>query len=172
MRRFSFFATLLVLTATATFAQKPADDATKKLGAFLGKWESEATLGGGGKVTSKIDCRWSPQASYLICEQQVKTPDALLHQLTVYSYDAGHGAYSFATFQNPGTAPHSDKLKINGNTWIYSGGGEANGKKLLFRTTNEFKDSGRTETFKAEISNDDGATWTKTVEGVAHKVSD
>ena len=80
---------LMAQISLSVAAQKPADNPVKKLGAFLGKWQTEGTFSNGGKVHSELECRWSPQHEYLICEQQVTMGAAVNRQLTVYRYAAG-----------------------------------------------------------------------------------
>ena len=41
-----------------------AAEATKKLGAFLGKWNTSATFASGEKATTELECRWSSQGNY------------------------------------------------------------------------------------------------------------
>ncbi len=160
----------LVLLSGGAMAQKSADDPVKKLGAFLGTWQSEGVMGNGGKVSSKIDCRWSPQGSFFLCEQTVTLPgNEQHHQLSIYSYSASDKVYFCTTFADPGHAPNSTRLEIDGNKWTYTGGFEMNGKRVLYRTTNEFHKDG-TETFKAEQSSDNGAHWSTSVQGMARKV--
>src|SRR5262245_46659308 len=96
------------------------DDAGKKLGAYLGKWQSESTRGS-EKMTSDLECRWSPQQVFLICEQTIKSAAGDRRQLTVYSYNSKDNTYSYVTIAGPGAKPTSGKLEINGNVWIYPG---------------------------------------------------
>jgi hypothetical protein len=71
-----FFAAVVILGATAyvNAAQTNAtptpaapaggsqsDDPTKKLGAFVGKWETEGAFTGGQKTSTSLECRWSPK---------------------------------------------------------------------------------------------------------------
>ena len=160
---------VIFVAGSAAWAQKPAENPVKKLGAFLGTWQSEGTMGNGGKISSKIDCRWSPQGNFLVCEQDVKLPDDEHHQLSVYSYSATDKIFFCTTFADPGHAPNSTRLEIEGNRWTYTGGFEMNGKRVLYRTVNEFHPNG-TETFKAEQSNDNGAHWATSVQGTARKL--
>ena len=164
------FLLLLLLSGARLSAQAAASDPVKKLGAFLGKWQSEARLANGSKVSSQIECRWSPRGNYLVCEQVVKYPDDERDQLSIYSYSAADQVYFCTTFQTPGSHPATTRLEIDGNKWIYSGASEVNGKRRLFRTVNEF--SGKTETFRAEFSENGGVTWAPVVSGTAHKVGD
>lgn len=164
------FLLLVVLAGVHLSAQTAAPDPVKKLGAFLGKWESEGTFANGNKVTSSIDCRWSPLRDYLICEQRVKLGDEERQQLTVYTYSAEDKIYFASTFPDVGKHPNTSSLEIEGNKWTSFGANEVNGKRRQLRTVNQF--SGKTESFRAEFTEDGGAHWTLIVAGTAHKVGD
>jgi hypothetical protein len=159
---------LFVVMMCSRLSLGQADDPAKKLGAFLGKWKSEGIFADGGKVTADLDCRWSPQGSYMVCEQAIKMAGGNSRQLTVYSYSAKDGNYSFTTISNPGAKPSSGTVQINGYAWIYSSSFEANGKTTQIRTTNLFPQPSL-ETFKVESSDDGGSTWKSILEGTAHK---
>lgn len=161
----------MALIGVSSAAQKPADDPVNKLGAFLGKWQTEGTFSNGGKVHSELECRWSPQHGYLICEQQVTMGTAVSRQLTVYSYNASKAEYGYASFQGDAPAPSVGVIQINGKEWLYSSSVENSGKKTLVRTTNEFTDP-KTEVFKVLLSDDGGVTWKTVLQGAAHKVAD
>jgi hypothetical protein len=163
-------------SAQATLRQSaaaPADDSTKKLGVFFGKWETEGAFTNGPKTSTTLECRWSPQGSYLVCDQLVRMGAAGNHrQFTVYSYDSKAGKYSFTTLADPGAKPTTGGITINGNLWTYDDSSfTANGKATLVRVTNEFTDS-KTEVFKVTSSEDNGANWKIVLQGVAHKVAD
>src|SRR5690242_5636153 len=68
-------------------AAAQSDDPTKKLGAFVGKWETEGAFTSGQKTHTTLECRWSPQGSYLVCDQLVNMGGEH-RQFTVYSYDS------------------------------------------------------------------------------------
>jgi hypothetical protein len=146
------------------------DDPTKKLGAFLGKWETEGAFANGQKTSTSLECRWSPQGFYLVCDQVVRMAGEH-RQFTVYSYDSKTGNYSYTTLADPGAKPSSGGITIKGNLWTYESSFEANGKTTLIRTTNEFTDD-KTEVFKVASSDDGGATWKIGLEGKARKVGD
>lgn len=169
--RIAVAALLMALVSVSVAAQKPADDPVKKLGAFLGKWQTEGTFSNGGKVHSELECRWSPQHGYLICEQQVTMGTAVSRQLTVYNYNASKAEYGYASFQGDAPGPSVGIVQINGNQWIYSSSVEGNGKKTLVRTTNEFTDP-KTEVFKVMLSDDGGVTWKPVLQGAAHRIGD
>jgi hypothetical protein len=149
-----------------------SDDPTKKLGAFVGKWETEGAFTSGQKTSTSLECRWSPQGSYLVCDQIVRMGTAGDHrQFTVYSYDSKTGNYSYTTLSDPGAKPSTGGIVIKGNLWTYDSSFTANGKTTMIRTTNEFTDS-KTEVFKVASSEDNGANWKIVLQGTAHKIAD
>jgi hypothetical protein len=165
-------------TATATATPTPAapavgaqsEDPTKKLGAFVGKWETEGAFTSGQKTSTSLECRWSPQGSYLVCDQLVKMAGEH-RQFTVYSYDSKTGSYSYVTLSDPGAKPSTGAVVIKGNLWTYDSSFTANGKTTMIRTTNEFTDA-KTEVFKVASSEDNGAHWKPVLEGTAHRIAD
>jgi hypothetical protein len=169
-----FAVAMAVVLLTNVFASAVAastDDPTKKLGAFLGKWQVEAAFANGDKATSRLDCRWSPQGAFLLCEQIVKMNGSETRQLTVYSYNSKENTYSYSTFSGPGTKPTTNNVVIQGNVWTYDSSYESDGKTTQVHNTNEFTDP-KTEIFKIVTSDDGGAHWKPLLEGKAHKVAD
>lgn len=167
-----FVNAVLLLAAVSAPATGPAPKATDpkvKLSAFAGRWKTEATFADGKKASSDLDCSWSPQRSYLLCEQKVKLPDREQRQLTVYSYSSADKVYRYSTFSDPGAAPSSGRLEINGAIWTYHFSFENGGKTMQIRTTNEFTNPS-TEIFKVESSGD-GVNWTPMMQGSGHKVT-
>ena len=149
-----------------------AEDPANKLGAFLGKWQTEGQfVGSDNKVETSLECRWSPQRSYLVCEQRIQISGGDHRQLTIYSYNAADNNYAYTTLADPGARPTSGRLEIKANIWTYASSFEANGRVTHIRTTNEFTDP-RTEVFKVESSDDGGATWKTMLQGSAHKTGD
>ena len=149
--------------------------AAKKLGVFVGKWESEGTFfetpfSKAGKVSSNIDCGWSPQNNFLICEQLITDSTGKHTQLSIFSYNSKDKNYSISSMAGPGKQPWNGTLNIDGDIWTYPGGYEANGKKITIRTINDFSVPG-VESFKTEFSDDGGAHWVTTLKGSAHKIS-
>jgi hypothetical protein len=151
------------------------DDPTSKLKAFLGKWDSQAVFASGMKATAKLDCVWSPQGRFLVCEQHVKLQDGEQkreqRQLTIYSYNAKENVYRYSTISDPGMPPSTGIVDIKGNVWVYDSSFENNGKTIKIHNTNTFTDA-RNEVFKIVTSDDGGATWKPLLDGSARKVGD
>lgn len=157
--------------ATPAPVTPPTDNPTKKLGAFVGKWETEGSFTSGQKTHTTLECRWSPQGSYLVCDQLVNMGGEH-RQFTVYSYDSKTARYSYVTLSDPGAKPVSGGITIKGNLWTYDDSSfTANGKTTMVRVTNEFTDP-KTEVFKVTTSEDNGANWKIMLQGVAHKIAD
>lgn len=171
MRMNRIFAAIAVIALFTSSNAVQTEDPTKKLGAFLGKWQSEATFAGGDKATSSLECRWSPQGAFLVCEQIVRMGSAETRQLTVYSYNSKDSSYSYTTISVPGGKPTTGGVVIQGNIWTYDFSFEANGKTTQVHNTNEFTDA-KTEVFKIVSSDDGGAHWKPMLEGKARKVGE
>lgn len=161
---------VLLVTVCSACASAQTDDPVKKLGAFLGKWQAEG-MRGTEKITSALECRWSPQGTFLVCEQAITMAGGEHRQLTVYSYNPKDSSYSYVTLADPGAKPTSGKIEIKGNVWTYPFSFENNGKTVQIRTTNEFTDA-HTEVYKTESSDDGGGSWKTILQGAAHKVGD
>lgn len=174
--RICVIAVLLTGLAAGQSEDKDLRAATQKLGVFVGKWQSEATrpetsFSHADKITSTIQCSWSPQGNFLVCEQAITDSGGKHTQLSIYSYNSQAGNYTISSMAGPGKQPWNGTVNINGNLWTYPGSFEANGKKIEVRTTNDFSVPG-TETFKTEFSDDGGAHWIVTLQGTAHRVKD
>lgn len=174
----SFFL-IAILWTCPSFAQSSTIDlhaATQKLEVFVGKWQSEGTrpetaFSHADKISSSIDCRWSPQGNFLICEQSITDSGGNHTQLSIFSYNSKDGNYAISSIAGPGNKPWNGTVLIQGNIWTYPGSFEANGKKVEVRTTNDFSVPG-VESFKTEFSDDGGAHWVVTLQGTAHRLKD
>jgi Protein of unknown function (DUF1579) len=161
-----------LLSDGTSFAQKAGEDPLKKLGAFLGKWHTEGIFENGTKAKSELECRWSPEKRYLICEQDITLSSGRSHQLTIYGYDEKSGRHTFLTWQDNSSKPAAGFVEIKDNVWAYDFSvDDENGKPTQVRTTNEFTNP-KTELFKVYVSDDHGATWKLLLQGTAHKVGD
>jgi hypothetical protein len=171
MRVARILSAMLVAALVSGSNAVQTDDPTKKLGAFVGKWETEGAFTSGQKTSTSLECRWSPQGAYLVCDQLVKMSGAEHRQFTVYSYSSKDNNYTYTTLSDPGAKPTTGTVEIKGNVWTYDSSFEANGKTTLIRTTNEFTDA-KTEIFKVASSGDGGLHWQTVLEGKARKIAD
>jgi hypothetical protein len=170
MHKTLVFLVLLSAVAPAMKAQRSSEDPISKLSPFLGKWQTEGTFDNGTKAKSDLECRWSPEKRYMICEQDVSLSSGHTHQLTIYGYDEKAGKHTFATLLDNSSKPAAGFVEVKGNMWAYDITlDDAKGTQV--RTTNEFTNA-KTELFKTYVSSDHGATWNLTLQGTAHKVSD
>lgn len=143
---------------------------------YAGKWASTSHMyatqfSREQEISAKLTCAWTPDSKFLICDQVITDPKGTHNQLTVYSYNAEEKVYVYSTFPAPGAQPNFAKLEIAGRNIVYSGSAERDGKRTLFRTTNSFSAVDDRYTFVAEFSIDDGAHWTKMLEGAATRIA-
>lgn len=143
---------------------------------YQGQWTSTArmydtAMSKAQDITANLTCTWTPDRKFLICDQVITMSGNTHSQLTVYCYDREQKAYVYSTFNYPGAQPNFAKLEVGDHKFVYNGSFEQDGKKTLFRTTNTFSPSGDRYTFVAEFSTDEGAHWTKTLEGTATRIT-
>lgn len=143
---------------------------------YTGQWTStshmyDTAFSKAQDIAAKLNCTWTPDNEFLICDQVITMAGSTHSQLTVYSRDREKHAYVYSTFNSPGAHPNFSTLEVGARQLIYDGSAEQNGKKTLFRTTNTFSNAGDHYDFIAEYSTDDGAHWTKMLEGTATRIA-
>ena len=112
-----------------------------------------------GPNSAQTNCNWSPNHGFLVCDQIVHLPDgATQNDLSIYTYNETDHSYAFyGLFQN-NSRVRTPKLTIEDKRWSYSGEFEDNGKKIRFRTINDFT-TPATVTFRPPAQNNCGAGW-------------
>ena len=106
------------------------DDPTKKLGVFVGKWETEGAFTSGQKTSHQpgmplvaarfiLDLRSTSQTWALL----ETIASSLFTRMTVRT-----GNYSYVTLSDPGAKPSTGGIVIKGNLWTYDSSFTANGK--------------------------------------------
>lgn len=165
------FSILLVTCFTALLfaADKPnAEVLNRWVG---GKWVGdgqflESAYSSAAKVGGVTRCGWSPDRIFVVCDQDVTFAGTPMRDLSIYAFDPKANAFHFYQVTPTGGEPHSGSLEISadGTNWIYLGSGEMSGKKVQFRTTNQFQGKDQVDWW-SEVSADDGKTWTKTGSG-------
>jgi len=138
--------------------------ATQKLDALLGKWRGEGKFldtsqTKRGNVTGDIDCTWSPQHNFVICEQLVTDRNGKHKRLSVYSYNEKEKNYDIRTMVDPGLPPFYAVFTIQGDIWTITSSNQAKGKKVEYRTIIDHSSSD-VQLSKTEYSDDGGAHWT------------
>ena len=172
MNRLLFISTFVVFALSSALAGGP-DSKRNPLGAYLGHWESsskffDTKFSKAQTVTSSLDCSWSPQGVYLVCEQLIHDADGQHTQLTIYEPNAKDSGFSFYTFNTPGQEPYVGSLKIEGTIWTYGPSQDAVNTYPLFRTTNVIENG--SVTFKVEVA-EEPSHWITIGEGSTHRVS-
>lgn len=169
-------ACFLILTSLALTAVVASTNETAKhspLGAYIGHWSSTGTFyetkfSKPHKVSSDLNCNWSPQGNYMVCEQLISDDEGKHTQLTIYTPNPNDSDFTFYTVNTPGQKPYTGSLKINGNTWTYGPAAGTPPTYPLFRTTNIVKDG--EVTYKVEFADEPGH-WTLMSDGGSHRIS-
>lgn len=151
-------------------APKPGPE-HKKLQRFVGKWSGTGELkpgpfGPGGPVTWKEKCDWFPGGFSLLCHSEGTGPMGDVKGLSVLSYDAMKGAYTYFGVDSTGWSSFSHG-KVEGKTWTYSS--EMTMGEMKFKARFILEEISDTEhEFKFEMS-EDGSTWNTVMEGSSTK---
>ena len=117
---------------------------TSTLGAFLGMWEGkgaskDSAYSKAGPNSAQTNCNWSPNHGFLVCDQIVHLPDGVTqNDLSIYTYNETDHSYAFYGLSRNNSRVRTPKLTIEDKRWTYSGEFEDNGKKIRFRTINDF----------------------------------
>jgi hypothetical protein len=165
-----FAIALAVVFTTCLFAaDKPAGDALSRW--VGGKWVGDgqfvdSAYSKAAKVGGVTTCAWSPNHVFLVCDQDVTFAGTPMRDLSIYVFDPKANTFHFYQVTPEGAQPHVTSLDISDDAtkWIYLGSAEREGKKVLFRTTNQFHGNDQVDWW-SEASGDDGKTWTKTASG-------
>lgn len=142
----------------------------------MGKWRSEGKFFDtpdtkGGKLIGDMDCIWSPQRNFLICEQLSIDSSGTHKRLSVYSYNAREKNYDIRTMVEPGMIPWHATFTIDGDIWTFTSSTQSRGKKVEVRTIVDFPSPGIKRS-KTERSDDDGAHWMVMVQSTANRIAD
>jgi hypothetical protein len=133
------------------------------LGDVVGVWQSDTT----GGTSALSSCAWTPQRGGVVCEQTITTPAGVRHALSLYTFDAASGKFTFYGLGQAGDVMRPVPLSIADHIWIY--GGQAREQSGNWsRTVNDFtaKDS---YSWRLE-SSVDGERWTAGLHGSSRRV--
>jgi hypothetical protein len=159
--------------AAAAAAQAPAGPPApgpehKKLDYFVGKWTTESELkpspfGPGGKMTGRDSCEWFAGGFHLVCRAEGKGPMGEVKGLSLLGYSGEEKAYTYMGIDNMGMGSTA-RGTLAGGVWTWNGEDKMGGKVIKSRyvITQQSKDA---YTFKWDMSQDGGKTWTPVMEG-------
>jgi len=180
MRRSLVVAVGIVLASGLTLAQTPTEAPKpgpehKKLGYFVGKWNTEAEMKANpfmpaGKMTSRDTCEWFDGGFAVVCKYDGKGSMGPTKGLGILGYNADDKAYTYYGLDSGPTimasVPHGT---LQAGTWVYSDESKMGGKMVKSRYTIK-ETSPSSYTFKWEMVGEDGA-WQTLSEGKATKAS-
>lgn len=138
----------VVLCATLAVAQtspppKPGPEA-EKIGAYVGKWNTEAHVptgamgSSGGKTTGTISCEWVADRFGVFCRESVPIPGrGSLTDVYLIAYDATTKNYFF-TQVSAGGVIWTGHGTVNGDTRVWTVDSTADGKPIQFRFTEKW----------------------------------
>jgi Protein of unknown function (DUF1579) len=164
---------IALLLSTVVMAQAPGKVPTpgpehKRLGYFVGKWTGAGEMkaspfGAGGKMTWSETCEWFSGNFAIVCRSDMKGPMGDGKGLSIMAYDTEEKDYVYFGVTSIGEVETS-RGTLKGRTWNWAGEGKAQGKPLKLRFSVDEKTSD-VYSFKFEISQDAGKTWSVVTEG-------
>jgi hypothetical protein len=170
-----FCACLLASGASAKAEPQVADHSeVEKLGAFAGEWvasgEMKDTPYSKAKIKShdEMSCQWTPNHGFMICDQTIHTSAGTNNELSIYTYNPQEHAFAFFGLSRNDKEARTTKLTIENNLWTYWDEEEDGGKRVRFRTTNQFTSPTKV-TWRSEYS-EDGSHWVLMGEGTDSRV--
>ena len=113
-------------------------------------------------VTGVSKCGWSPDHVFMLCDQSLVVNGKPDRDLSAYVFDAESGKFHFYGLSPKGEKARTSDLDISadGKHWEYHNTSEIKGKKVQFRTINEFRNADHIDWW-SEYSTDEGQHWTK-----------
>jgi len=166
---------LLAFQAQAADQPKPGPE-HKKMEVLVGQWSYEGSaesspFGPAGKFKGKETDRMVLGGFFLETRGEDKNDTSYIWQgVSLMGYDPVTKTYFSHGFENDGTA-NSSSSTVSGNTWTSIGSRtDTKGKAYKTRNVNTFSSDGRTSTFVAEYSPDDGTSWLPMWKGTMKRV--
>jgi len=181
MRLSRIFAVLVVVALVAgalAMAQAPAKAPKPgaehmRLGVYVGKWTGSgemkpSPMGPGGKVTWTETCEWFGGNFAVVCHSDGTGPMGPSKGLGIMSYSMEEKHYVYFGITSVGEVEQSTGT-VQGKVWNWTGEGKMQGKPYKGRYTSTEQADG-SHTFKFEMSQDAGKTWSVVMEGKSTRV--
>jgi len=131
-----------------------------------GKWPLEGKMldtdySKATSVTGVSTCAWSPDHIVIICDQSFVAEGKPDRALSVYVFDPKSETFHLFGLSPSGERPTTIDITISadGSHWEYNSQRENNGKRVMFRTINEFRTLDYIDWW-SEYSTD-GQHWTR-----------
>lgn len=139
------------------FAQtRTGSQKTQHISIFVGKWKLDGDvkpggMGPGGKTTGTVSCEWIAEGFGILCHETVSLPGTKgkLTDVVLMAYDDEAKNYFFSQV-SVGVAVWVGRGTVNGDTWIWTVDGTADGKPIHMRFTDKWTSPDSYE-FKNEI---------------------
>ncbi|HYK54251.1 MAG TPA: hypothetical protein VEV38_12025 [Candidatus Eremiobacteraceae bacterium] len=169
-------ALVLATMSTAGAGATKSQDPTTKLAIWTGHWAyteqdfktpySDAHIG-----TGIANCSWAPNREFIICDyfNHNPKPGLPVNDIAVLSYSPSAKTYTHVgVFAD--SKPVWQRMTVDGDTWITSIEIPYKGKTLIYRTVYVYANDDTRTDVTAEISSDNGRTWTTVTRFKAHKI--
>ena len=176
-RASTIFIAFLLCAFLASVAQNPPQPPKpgpehKNLNFFAGNWTlsgdvKPGPMGPGGKFTGTERNEWMPGGFFLLSHSKGSGALGEESALAVHGYDAEKKVYTYDEFSSTGENVHATGT-FDGKVWTWTsemtmGGKPMNGRYALTQT------SATSCTFKFDLSQDGGKSWTTVMEGSGKK---
>ena len=166
---------VLALQARAAEQPKPGPE-HQKLEVAVGRWKYEGSaqtspFAEGGKFKGKSNGRMVLGGFFLEMREEDKSEDGYVYQgIILRGYDGVAKTYTDHAFENDGSVTPR-VITVSGNTWIAVGARtDSKGQAYKTRSTETYAADGRSFTFSAEYSADNGNTWLPMWKGTMKRV--
>ena len=147
------FTPWLVFFAPATALLSPP----AALQAIVGTWKSDGVIS---------RCEWSPEHSWVVCDQKGTAEGKPIDVLCLYGYSPSRKEYVFFAVPEGTKTPFGAIVRIEGKKWTYVSNDAGDAKR--FKTTNEFTSA---DSYQWEVlQSSDGEHWKVVKSGTSSRV--
>ena len=178
-RASTIFSAVLLLAALALIAQNPPPTPKpgpeqKNLAYFAGSWILAGNIqpgamgpGSGGKFNGTEHNEWMPGGFFLVSHTQGSSPMGKESGMAIFGYDSEKKVYTYNEFNSRGESVQATGT-FDGKVWSWGndmvmGGQAMKGRYILTPS------SPTAYTFKFDMSQDGGKTWTPVMDGSGKK---
>jgi len=148
-------------------AAAPLDE----LDRFTGTWQSQGSFvttpySQAAESTATTICAWSQDRLFMLCQQSVTIDGKRSGNVAVYTYDGNANVYHL--FNVGASRATTSDIIVNGDTIVYPFSFDDNGKTVMTRTLNVWKNP-KLYLWRTEYSTDGGKNWTTMASGTSQR---